>query len=198
MTGRETTSPLHLDGPSTLSRTLDATLHLGNQVELAVLLRLVVEAARSLCGARFGAIWVLDEQRTMLSEFIHTGRRSGGGGGSGFGEAIGQTLPDGQPPARLASDPVLVRLVHLDLEDHPHTIGFPRAHPDTAPFLRFPINVHGQSSGSLYLTEKEQFALEFTDDDEVTVTVLAMAAGIAVENARSLEHAEGPFESRHL
>ena len=176
-------SPLQDDGPSTLSRTLDAALHLGNEVELAVLLRLVVEVARSLCSACFGALWVLDEQRTMLSEFIHTDRRSGDGG---FGEAIGQALPDGRPTAGHTSDPILVRLVHLDLEDHPDKVGFRRAHPDTGSFLRFPINVHGQSSGSLYLTERD-YSPEFTDDDEVLATVLAMAAGIAVEDARRVE-----------
>jgi GAF domain-containing protein len=176
------TSPLDLKIPSTLSRTLDATLHLGQQVELAVLLRLVVETACSLCGARFGAIWVLDEQRTMLSEFIHTGRRSGGG----FGEAIGRTPPDGRPPAGLTSDPALVRLVQLDLEDQPHDIGRFPADSDMAPFLRFPINVNGQSSGSIYLTEKDDLP-EFTEDDEVVMTLLAMAGGVAVENARWVE-----------
>jgi two-component system sensor histidine kinase DevS len=65
-------------------------------------------------------------------------------------------------------------------------MGFPRTHTDTAPYLRFPINVHGQSSGSLYLTKKDDSS-EFTDDEEVQATVLAMAAGIAVENARRLE-----------
>jgi GAF domain-containing protein len=179
-------SPLLVDGPSALSRTLDATLHLGNQVELAVLLRLVVETACSLCVARFGAIWVLDEGRTMLSEFIHTDRRSGGGG---FGEAIGRTPPDGRLSAGLASDPVLVRLVHIDLDDHPRRVRFPLAHPHTAPFLRFPINVHGQSSGSLYLNGKDDLP-EFTDDDEIHAAVLAMAAGIAVENARPPEQSE--------
>jgi transcriptional regulator with GAF, ATPase, and Fis domain len=173
MTGRET-APLHLDHPSTLSRTLDATLHLGEQVELAVLLRLVIDEARSLCGARFGAIWVLDERRTMLSEFVCSGRRSGGGG-----EAIGRGgPPDGRPPATLAADPVLVRLVQLDLDDRSRRIGFRPAHPEATSFLRFPIKVHGLSSGCLYLTEKER-STEFTDDDETLVAVLAMAAGIA-------------------
>jgi GAF domain-containing protein len=175
-------SPLNLDNPSALSRTLDATLHLGKQVELEVLLRLVVEVARSLCGARFGAIWVLDEQRTVLSEFIQAGRRSGGV----VGEAIGRTPSDGRSAAGLPSDPVLVRLVQLDLEDHSHRNGFAPAHRETVPFLRFPIDVHGLSSGSLYLTEKSDSA-QFTNDDEVTGTVLSMAAGIAVENARRLE-----------
>jgi GAF domain-containing protein len=177
MTGRET-APLHLDHSSTLSRTLDATLHLGEQVELAVLLRLVIEAARSLCGAGFGAIWVLDERRTMLSEFVCTGRRSGGGG-----EAIGRDTPDGRPPATPAADPVLVRLVQLDLDDRSRRSGFPTAHLDAGSFLRFAIKVHGLSSGYLYLTEKER-STEFTDDDETLVAVLAMAAGVAVENAR--------------
>jgi GAF domain-containing protein len=175
-------SPLNLDHPSTLSRTLDATLHLGKQVELEVLLRLVVEVARSLCGARFGAIWVLDQQHTMLSEFIHTGRRLGGD----VGEAIGWIPSDGLSHAGFPSDPVLVRLVQLDLEDHAHGNGCPAAHPDTLPFLRLPIDVHGLCSGSLYLTEKNSSA-EFTHDDEVTATVLSMAAGIAVENARRFE-----------
>jgi GAF domain-containing protein len=175
-------SPLYLDQPSTLSRTLDATLHLGKQVELEVLLRLVVEVARSLSGARFGAICVLDEQRTMLSEFIHTGRRLGGG----VGEALGRSPSEGRSAAGYPSDPVLVRLVQLELEDHSHGNGCPAAHPDTGPFLRFPIDVHGLCSGSLYLAEKTSSA-EFTHDDEVTATVLSMAAGIAVENARRVE-----------
>jgi GAF domain-containing protein len=79
-----------------------------------------------------------------------------------------------------------MRLVQLDLEDHSQGNGSPPAHCDTVPFLRFPIDVHGLCSGSLYLTEKDNLA-EFTDDDEVTATVLSMAAGIAVENARRLE-----------
>jgi GAF domain-containing protein len=175
-------SPLNLDTPSTLSRTLDATLHLGKQVELEVLLRLVVEVARSLCGAGFGAIWVLDQRRTMLSEFIHTGRRFDGD----VGEAIGRIPSDGRWHAGFPSDPVLVRLVQLDLEDCAYGNGCPAADPDTVPFLRFPIDVHGLCSGSLYLTEKNRSA-EFTHDDEVTATVLSMAAGIAVENARRFE-----------
>jgi hypothetical protein len=181
VTAREM-SPLNLDRPSALSRTLDATLHLGNQVELEVLLRLVVEVARSLCGARFGALWVLDEQRTMLSEFIYAGRRSGGG----VGEALGRTPSNGLSPAGLPPDPDLVRLVQLDLEDHSPRDGSAPAHRATVPFLRFPIDVHGLCSGSLYLTDKNNSAA-FNDHDDVTGTVLSMAAGIAVENARRLE-----------
>jgi hypothetical protein len=185
-------SPLNLERPSALSRTLDVTLHLGNQVELEVLLRLVVEVARSLCGARFAAIWVLDEQRAMLSEFIQAGRRSGGCVGAALGRTPSNGLlpnglsPNGLSPAGFPSDPVLVQLVQLDLEDHSPRDDSAPAHRATVPFLRFPIDVHGLCSGSLYLTEKNNSAA-FNDHDDVTGTVLSMAAGIAVENARRLK-----------
>ena len=50
-------------------------------------------------------------------------------------------------------------------------------------FLGVPIRVHGEVYGNLYLTNKKT-AAEFSDDDEELVLALAMAAGIAIENAR--------------
>jgi GAF domain-containing protein len=170
---------------SDLSRVLDATLHL-DRVELAVLLRLVVEAARSLCGSRFGAIWVLDETRTNLSEFIRVGDRSGGG--DGFGEAIGQTQSDGPPTAGTFGEPFPLRLAQLG---HMSTImASSPAHEGVTSVLRSPIDVHGQFSGSLDLAVKEE-SLDFNAEDDLVLRVLATAAGIAVENARRREETEG-------
>jgi two-component system, NarL family, sensor histidine kinase DevS len=50
-------------------------------------------------------------------------------------------------------------------------------------FLGVPIRIRDQVFGNLYLTEKKG-AAEFTADDEETVVALAMAAGIAIDNAR--------------
>ena len=50
-------------------------------------------------------------------------------------------------------------------------------------FLGVPIRVHGEVYGNLYLTNKKT-AAEFSDVDEELVLALAMAAGIAIENAR--------------
>jgi signal transduction histidine kinase len=50
-------------------------------------------------------------------------------------------------------------------------------------FLGGPIRVHGEVYGNLYLTNKKT-AAEFSDVDEELVLALAMAAGIAIENAR--------------
>ncbi len=50
-------------------------------------------------------------------------------------------------------------------------------------FLGVPVRVHGEVYGNLYLTNKRN-AAEFSEDDEELVLALAMAAGIAIENAR--------------
>jgi len=67
--------------------------------------------------------------------------------------------------------------------DHPSSIGFPAGHPPMTSFLGAPIKIRDQVYGILYLTDKIGSA-EFTSDDEAVIVALAVAAGIAVENAR--------------
>src|SRR5438552_16939657 len=50
-------------------------------------------------------------------------------------------------------------------------------------FLGVPIRIRDQVFGNLYLTEKRD-AEEFTEDDEESVVALAVAAGVAIDNAR--------------
>ena len=50
-------------------------------------------------------------------------------------------------------------------------------------FLGVPIKVRDEVYGNLYLTDKIGWS-EFTEDDEALVEALALAAGIAIENAR--------------
>jgi signal transduction histidine kinase len=52
-----------------------------------------------------------------------------------------------------------------------------------ASFLGVPITARGEVYGNLYLTDKVGWS-EFTHDDEALVASLALAAGIAIENAR--------------
>ena len=52
-----------------------------------------------------------------------------------------------------------------------------------ASFLGVPIKVRDEVYGNLYLTDKVGWS-EFTRDDAALVEVLAVAAGIAIENAR--------------
>ena len=62
-----------VDDPDKLRRLMDAVLMLEADIELPVLLRHLVEEARSLVNARYGALGVLDETRTGLEQFITVG-----------------------------------------------------------------------------------------------------------------------------
>ena len=70
-----------------------------------------------------------------------------------------------------------------NLASSAESFGFPAEHPGMTSFLGVPVRVHGEVYGILYLTNKRS-AAEFSDDDEELVMALAMAAGIAIENAR--------------
>jgi len=66
-----------------------------------------------------------------------------------------------------------------------------------ASFLGVPIKVRDEVYGILYLTEKVGWT-EFTHDDEALVGALAVAAGIAIENAKLHQRAQdvAVFEDR--
>src|ERR1019366_9163206 len=66
--------PYHsIEDPTMLRRILEATFLIERDLELPALLRHVVEEARSMTGARYGALGVLNDERTALGEFITVG-----------------------------------------------------------------------------------------------------------------------------
>ena len=143
--------------------------------ELPALLRHVVEEACSITGARYGALGVLNDRRDALAEFITVG----------LGEDEEQRI-GARPTGRgvlglLITNPKPLRLA--DLGSHPDSFGFPPNHPAMTSFLGVPLKVRDEVYGNLYLTNKLGWS-EFTGDDEGLVGVLALAAGIAIENAR--------------
>ncbi|MBS9373598.1 sensor histidine kinase [Rhodococcus sp. B50] len=165
------------DAPTTLRGLLEAVLVVGSGLELDSMLQRIVAAATSLLDARYGALGVRAADGG-LSEFVYVGidptQR----------EVMGH-LPEGRGIlGLLINDPRPVRLG--DLSKHPASIGFPPNHPPMKSFLGTPIMVRGKVFGSIYLTEKLG-APEFTAEDEVILKVLAMSAGVAVENARLFE-----------
>jgi signal transduction histidine kinase len=168
--------PYHsIEDPTKLRRVLEASLLIERDLELPVLLRHVVEEARSITGARYGALGVLNEDRTALSEFIAVGL-----------EADEEARIGARPTGRgvlglLIANPVPLRLASLS--SHPNSYGFPPNHPPMNSFLGVSIKVREEVYGNLYLTDKIGWS-EFTNDDVALVEVLALAAGIAIENAR--------------
>src|ERR1044072_5130478 len=128
-----------------------------------------------LVDAQYGAIGVLDETKTALSEFVTAGLDDT------TYRAIGD-LPKGHGIlGLLIVEPKPLRLP--DLREHPESYGFPPHHPPMKSFLGVPILVRQEVFGNLYLTDKRSGEV-FTDVDEELTIALAGAAAVAIENAR--------------
>ena len=78
-----------IEDPAKLRRVLEAVLLLEADLDLSSLLRHIIDEARSMTNARYGALGVLDEDGTALAEIHH--RRSGAGGGEGNRRPSGRT-----------------------------------------------------------------------------------------------------------
>ncbi len=158
-----------------LHNLLDAVLLIGSDLSLPAVLQRIVDCSRTLVGARYAALSVLDEQKYTIDEFLTSGMDAE------TIQAIGH-LPEGLGVlGLLVVDPHPIRL--REIGRHPDSHGFPPNHPPMHSFLGVPVHVRGQVFGNLYLTEKMD-ADEFTADDESLVTALALSAGVAIENAR--------------
>jgi len=164
-----------IDDPAKLRRLVQAILILDAELNLPLVLRRIIEEARDLVDARYGALGVLTEDGQALDQFLTVGlsqeeERAIGPRPTGRG-VLGALIGEDKP----------VRLANL--AQSPDSFGFPPHHPDMTSFLGVPVRVHGEVYGILYLTNKVT-APEFSEDDEELVNALAMAAGIAIENAR--------------
>ncbi|MCF6509220.1 GAF domain-containing protein [Blastococcus sp. MG754426] len=151
----------------------------GGQLE-ATLHEIVAVAVRHV-DARYGALGVLTPDGSALDRFV----------------TVGMDADDhrriGRPPAGdgilglLVQDPTPLRLG--DLSTHPASVGVPPGHPPMRSFLGVPVRARDSAFGHLYLTEKRTGG-EFTPADLEITRAMAAVAGLAIENARLLEHAE--------
>jgi signal transduction histidine kinase len=158
-------------------RLLEAVLSVGRELDLPQVLRRIVEAAVVLVDAEYGALGVIGDDR-MLSEFLTVGI-------SEEGRATIGALPSGHGIlGELIRHPEPLRL--SELSGHPASYGFPAHHPPMHSFLGVPIRVRDHVFGNIYLTEKRG-AAEFDAEDEAVLSTLAVAAGVAIENARLYE-----------
>ena len=172
----EVSVPYHsIEDPAKLRRVLEAALLLEADLDLPNLLRHIIDEARSMTNARYGALGVLDVDGTALAEFITVGLEPE------EEKAIGARPVGRGVLGLLISEPKPLRLARLG--SHPESYGFPPNHPPMTSFLGVPIKVRDAVYGNLYLTDKIGWS-EFTSDDEALIGALAVAAGIAIENAR--------------
>ncbi len=160
-----------------LNGLLEAVMSVGRELDLPQVLRGIVEAAVVLVDAEYGALGVIgDDQR--LAQFLPVGISDE------LRAQIGD-LPSGHGIlGELIRHPEALRL--SELSEHPASYGFPAHHPPMHSFLGVPIRVREDVFGNLYLTEKRG-GTDFDEEDEAVLSTLAVAAGIAIENARLFE-----------
>lgn len=153
---------------------LEGVLAVASGLELQEVLRRIVEVARTLVDAEYGALGTIGPDG-KLSDFIHVGMDA---------ETIKRigALPKGKGlVGLLIAEPKPLRLDELG--SHHASYGFPPNHPPMHSFLGVPIRLRDQVFGNLYLTEKRGGG-HFSAEDEATAVALAGAAGVAIENAR--------------
>ncbi|MFI7313979.1 sensor histidine kinase [Streptomyces hygroscopicus] len=158
---------------------LEAVLSVGRELDLSHVLRRIVEAAVVLVDAEYGALGVIGDDQG-LSAFLPAGvdgERSESAGPLPSGHGILGELIRHPRPLRPA-----------ELSEHPASDGFPPGHPPMHSFLGVPIRVRDEVFGNLYLSEKRG-GKEFDGEDEAMLSTLAVAAGVAIENARLYEEA---------
>ena len=160
---------------SRAARLLDTGLALAAELSLPALLQRIVDLAVDLTDAQYGALGVLSPDGSNLSDFITSGLSAE------QRAAIGD-LPRGRGIlGALIHAPAVLRMREIAVD--PRSVGFPPHHPPMRSFLGAPIRAHGRVFGNIYLTDKKA-ALEFTEDDQAAVLVLATQAGVAIANAQ--------------
>lgn len=148
-----------------------AAVDVYGELELETLLQKAVDAARTLIGARYGAVTVVDREG-RVEAFVTSGisaeaRRRLGSPPQGRG-LLGVVLRAGE------------RLRLRDISKHPLSVGFPPGHPPMRSLLAVPILCESPFLGNLYLAEKEGEA-EFSVSDEETLVRFATQAAIAID-----------------
>ena len=157
----------------------EASRLVGEDLDLDVVLLRVIDSARSLTGARYGALLTY-EQSGGIQEFITSGLSTG---------EIEQLTTSPQGLGLLGYMNEIREPLRLsDISSHPRSVGFPENHPPMKTFLGMQVRHHGAHLGNIYLTEKEGGA-EFTSEDQDVLVMFASQAGAAISNAR--RHREG-------
>ncbi|MFJ4692261.1 GAF domain-containing protein [Streptomyces sp. NPDC088766] len=157
---------------------LEAVLSVGRELDLEQALHSIVEAAAALVDAEYAALGVIGPDGRRLSAFHTVGVSE---------EQIARIgpYPEGHGIlGELIRHPEPLRLAKLS--EHSASYGFPANHPPMNSFLGVPIRVREQVFGNLYLTEKRG-GLQFDEEDEAVLSTLAVAAGVAIDNARLYE-----------
>lgn len=149
-----------------------AALDVHRVLDLDVLLQRVVDEARELLGARYGALSVVDEAGAIRS--FHTSGLSAeerariGAPPQGKG-LLGVVLREGQ----------VLRLGRIAQDRR--SAGFPPHHPTMSSLLAVPVECRGPFRGNLYLADRSD-GRDFSASDAETLQRFATQVALAIDN----------------
>ena len=152
-----------------------ALLRTGASLDLETVLNEVVESARALSGARYGAITTIDETNAP-QDFVT----------SGFTEEEHRNMAEWSDGPRLfeffrdLEGPLRIP----DLRAYARSLGFSTDLMPEKSLLGTPMRHRGVHVGNFYLAEKEGGAA-FTDADEEVLLLFAAQAAAAIAHARA-------------
>ncbi|MBI4770947.1 MAG: GAF domain-containing protein, partial [Chloroflexi bacterium] len=157
-----------------LSALNQAALAISSDLSLDRTLQHIVNAARTLVGARYAALGIPDEHGA-LNQFLVSGMTAE------------QQAQVGHPPSGLGLLGGIMRQGRIirirSIGSDPRSVGFPPGHPRMESFLGVPVRAGGEMLGNIYLTDKIA-APEFSQEDEHVIELLATHAAISIKNAR--------------
>ncbi|UXA09270.1 GAF domain-containing protein [Mycobacterium sp. SMC-2] len=160
-----------------MEQLLRVIVEIGAGLDLDETLHRIIDAARKLTSAPYGALAIRDSEGNLVS-FVHQGMDP---------ETVSRIghLPFGKGLLSLSLlDTPAVRME--DLTTHPAAVGFPEHHPPMRAFLAVPITIRGTVYGNIYLTHVDPQRV-FSESDEVAARALAFAAAVAIDNAQVFE-----------
>ncbi len=157
----------------------DAAVALTTELDLNVVLQKVVDLARALVNARYGALGVLGHDGQFIEQFITAGlsaeeREAMGVPPRGHG-LLGVLIHHGTP----------LRIPNIAADER--SVGFPPNHPPMQSLLGVPIRFKGRVIGQLYMADKlmpDDTVAIFSAQDQELLEMFATQAAIAIENAQ--------------
>ena len=175
MTERDRTAAENAALRARISALSAASLRISASLDLETVLNEVVDSARALTGARFGAIATIDETGTprdfVTSGFTETEHRRLAEWSDG--PRLFEHFRDLEGPLRIADVPAYVR-----------ALGFPTDRLPSKTFQGTPMRHRGVHVGNFFLSDKDN-GEAFTDADEEILVLFASQAATAIANART-------------
>ncbi len=163
-----------------LLRLSEASLRINESLDFDTVLQGVMDSARSLTGARYGVIILLDDSGDP-QDFHFSGMTE-------LEAELFHQLPEGirlfEYLSRLPQPLRLPDLLeHIRATDHLLDLQPPVEVGPVVPFMAAPVLHQGERVGNFFLAKTEPGA-EFSPEDEETLTMFAAQAAMVVANAR--------------